>query len=425
MEKIKVGIFGLNRGASHIQGFLANNAEIVAVCDKMPEQLEKAKAKLGNHVDYYTDFDEFIEHKMDAVLLANHFHEHVPYALRCLEKNIHVLSECTAASTIAECVALVRAAEKSKAKYMLCENYPFMKFNLEIKRVCDSGSLGKLLYAEGEYNHPSAPSDVNFVKKFRKFEKHWRHFLPATYYLTHSLAPLMYATGAEPIRVTALPVCFPAKDTYAISHCSDRAAVITTLNNDKSVFKFFGWSTFGGHGNSYRICGTDGQIENVRGTNGKIMLRYNAWSKPADLEEATQFYMPDWNDKDKNLIENSGHGGSDFIVVRNFLDCIRNDTQPCFDVYFATKMSAVAILGHRSLLELGNAYDVPDFRREEDRVKWENDTLSHFYYDDVREPTIPCGSDPNYLPSAEQLEAFRKDIAGTDTSDDLTNPMQG
>ncbi len=78
MEKIRVGIFGLNRGASHIQGFLANNAEIVAVCHKIPERLEKVKAKLGNHVGYYTNFDEFIEQKMDAVLLANYFHEHVP-----------------------------------------------------------------------------------------------------------------------------------------------------------------------------------------------------------------------------------------------------------------------------------------------------------------------------------------------------------
>ena len=45
------------------------------------------------------------------------------------------------------------AAEKSKAKYMLLENYPFMLFNQEMKKIYEGGTLGKILYAEGEYNH--------------------------------------------------------------------------------------------------------------------------------------------------------------------------------------------------------------------------------------------------------------------------------
>ena len=62
MEKIRVGIFGLNRGAAHIPGFLGNNADIVAVCDQRENLLESARKKLGDGVGYYTSFDEFIEH---------------------------------------------------------------------------------------------------------------------------------------------------------------------------------------------------------------------------------------------------------------------------------------------------------------------------------------------------------------------------
>jgi len=40
--------------------------------------------------------------------------------------------------------------------------------------------------------------------------------------------------------------------------------MISTINDDGSVFRFTGCSHFGAHGNSYRVCGTEGQIENFR-----------------------------------------------------------------------------------------------------------------------------------------------------------------
>ena len=411
MEQIKIGVFGCNRGSDYFRSLLANNANIVAVCDKDDFWLNKAKERLGDGVAYYESFDEFIEHPMDAVLLANYFNEHAPYAIRFLEKGVHVLSECTAAGTMAECVALVRAAEKSKAKYMLCENYPFMKFNREIKRVCDEGTLGKILYAEGEYNHPGDGQDKSFPQRYVPYATHWRYFLPATYYVTHSLAPIMYATGANPIRVTAMPVYAPNQNPNDIvgTHNGDAAAIITTLNDDDSVFRFTGCATFGAHHNAYRVCGTEGQIENLRGMDEKIMLRYNKWSKPAEMETAN-LYDPQWNHKDEDLIVKEGHGGGDFLVIQEFLNCIREDKKPPFDVYFATRMSAVAILGGRSMMERGVPYDIPDFSKEEDRKKWENDTASPCYGPNGEEPTLPCCSHPDYKPMESQLNRYYEAI---------------
>ena len=61
MEKIKIGIFGINRGASYINSLLANDAEIVAICDKDEFWLNKAKEIMGDKTTYYTSFDEFYE----------------------------------------------------------------------------------------------------------------------------------------------------------------------------------------------------------------------------------------------------------------------------------------------------------------------------------------------------------------------------
>lgn len=107
MKKVKIGVFGARRGAAYFFSLLENNADIVAVCDKDEKYLAKAKEKLGNNTKYFKDFDSFIEEPMDAVFLANYFHEHTEYAIRCLERNIHVLSECTSNATMAEGVALV------------------------------------------------------------------------------------------------------------------------------------------------------------------------------------------------------------------------------------------------------------------------------------------------------------------------------
>ncbi|MBQ0101634.1 MAG: Gfo/Idh/MocA family oxidoreductase [Firmicutes bacterium] len=409
MKSIRIGIFGLSRGYDNVDSILLNNAEIVAGCDQSEVLRERMKQKLPN-IALYDSFDEFLNHDMDAVYLANNFAEHTKFAVRALEKNIHVISECTASGTLAECVELTRAAEKSRAIYMLAENYPYMLFNLEMQKVYKSGKLGKVLFAEGEYNHPVGPDDTYFIRRYEGHEKHWRFYVPATYYITHSLGPLMCATHSNPIRVTAMPIYFPRDDRYATaSYVGDNSAIITCLNDDNSVFRVTGCAHFGGHENSYRLACENGQIENVRGDD-KVMLRYDPWTTPIG-EEQRQFYHPAEDVDDAVRAKKTGHAGGDYYMFKDFFQSIREGTQPCLDAYVATRMSAVAILAHRSLMQYGVPYDVPDFRKEEDRVKYENDRETPFWGNDGSAPTIPCCSHPEFRPSEENLRKYREVFA--------------
>ena len=411
MRSIKVGIFGLSRGSSGIADILANGGDIVALCDLNRERLARINGMLDNKATLYTDFDEFINHPgLEAVLLDNYFHEHAPFAIKALEKNIHVLSECTANATMAEGVALVRAAQKSKAIYMLGENFQHRKYNDEIRRVCQEGTLGKVLFAEGEYNHPLDPTDLAYAKQLHPYAKHWRNFIPASYYITHSLGPLIYATEAIPKRVTALPVAGNIPDemtTRCIVYSpfkAEKAAIISILNEDGSVFRVTGCSKFGAKENSYRICGEKGQIENIRGSE-RLLLRYNEWETPEGCESKIN-YMPERSPEDAELCKDSGHAGADFFVVRDFFEAIREEKQPFFDVYRATAMSSVAILAHRSTLEFGMPYDVPDFHREEDLVKYENDHLSPFFGTDGSEPNMPWSAFPSKWYNEEGIARY-------------------
>ncbi len=411
MKKYKIGVLGAGRGVDLAKNFLLLGCEIVALCDCDEARLEYGVSRLAD-VPTFTDFDEFLNCEMDAVIIANLFHQHTPYVIKCFEKGLHVFCECTSNGTMAEGVELYRAYKNTKSIYFLAENYPQMVFNREMQRVCRGGTLGKILYAEGEYNHPFNMNDDDFRRVYMYHPKHWRHFLPRTYYITHSLGPVMCATGATPKTVTAFASFAPHEDDVpSAEFVGDRAAIITTQNDDGSIFRVTGCCGFGAHHNSYRICGTNGQIENLRGMGEKIMLRYNSWSIPEGKEEVN-CYDAQWNDKDEELIKSSGHGGGDYITARMFLECLEENREPehPFNLKAAIAMSSTAILAQRSVLEGGKPYMIPDFDREEDCLLYENDRLSPFYGEDGSEPTLPCCSHPDYHPSENQMKKYMEAI---------------
>ncbi|CAI8019425.1 dTDP-3,4-didehydro-2,6-dideoxy-alpha-D-glucose 3-reductase [Geodia barretti] len=155
--EIRVGVVGVGRGESFIKGATdAVGMKLVAICDVWEERLQAAGRTYG--VATFTDYDAFLEHDLDAVILANYFHEHAPFAVKALDAGKHVLSETSANGTIAQGVALCRAAERSGCIYMLAENYCYTVFSQELRRLYRTGEIGRVTYAEGEYTIPWRPT---------------------------------------------------------------------------------------------------------------------------------------------------------------------------------------------------------------------------------------------------------------------------
>ena len=175
--------------------------ELVALCDVWKERLKNLGRQLK--VAAYTDYDKFLEHEMDAVVLANFFHEHAPFAIQALKAGKHVMSETSCNATLAEGVELCRTVERTRLIYMLAENYPYTAFNMEMRHLYRSGEIGEVTYAEGEYNHPMSPRDRNAISCG---VNHWRNWLPSTYYCTHALAPLIFITETMPVKLNALSI---------------------------------------------------------------------------------------------------------------------------------------------------------------------------------------------------------------------------
>ena len=94
---IRVGVVGVGRGRSFMQAAAATGMELVAICDIWEERLI-AEGKALN-VLTFVDYDEFLGCDMDAVVLANYFHQHAPFAIKALNAGKHVMSETAACHT--------------------------------------------------------------------------------------------------------------------------------------------------------------------------------------------------------------------------------------------------------------------------------------------------------------------------------------
>lgn len=372
---VRVGVVGIGRGLAFIEQSTADlGIELVALCDTWAERLDEINAEHG--VATYTDYDEFLEHDMDAVVLANYFHQHAPFAIKALRAGKHVMSETAACMTMAEGVELVREVERSGLIYMLAEQYPFMAFNQEMKRLYDEGAVGEFRYGEGEYIHAMS---AQFLNSISPGVDHWRNWLPVTYYCSHALAPVMHITGTVPKSVTGFVVPYDEDDAEkarTVRRMDTAGMIVLTMDNGALV-KLLQYDLRGG-GHWVRIHGNRGLMENTRigGHHGQDRVRVwrESWEKPDGVPEE-MVYKPDFpehNDK----ASKSTHFGGDFFMNLIFADAVRTGIQPYFDVYRGVSMAAVGILAYRSALNGGMPIEVPDFRDEAARSAYESDHWS-------------------------------------------------
>ena len=419
-KRIRLGIWGLGRGTSFIKAANAVNIDIVAGCDYNQVLRDRFREKCPDAL-VTADEDEFLSTPgMDAVLVATYFEKHAEHTIKALEAGYHVMCEVTSFFTPAQGVRLVEAVQKSGKVYNLLENYPFTKENLYLAKLWKDGFFGEFQYGEFEYLHECRTLCYSYNMPGGDFPispgytaHSWRSWLDFHYYNTHSLGPVMKITGLRPVEVEAFPEAVSLPGYLPGSGMSKPCPSLIRMSNGGVMRNLCG-ATTGDYHMDKRIWGTRASAESLGGHG--LTLRIGA----AGSGFRTQV-EPVWPELGK-LAEAAGHGGGDFITARMFLDCIRSGDVPehPFNVYAATVISSVAILAHRSVMNGGQAYDIPDFHSEACRKAYENDRESPFYREDGTAPTIPCCSHPDYKPTPEQLGRYRSLMTdGKNSSDEV------
>lgn len=367
-KKLRIGVFGLRRGAGFLNLFDKNPyTKVVAACD-FDELRTMQLQKWRQDIVVYNDYGKFLEHDLDIVVICSYATEHAPQAVKALEAGKHVLSEVIACKTMAEGVALCRAVEKSKKLYMFAENYCYFSYTQEMQNLYRKGIIGPYRYGECEYIH-DCRAEWPIVTNG---PSHWRTWLPSTYYCTHSLGPIITITGTRPVKVTGFVV--PNKLGYEAGRCGDDwGLLICTMDND-ALTKVIPWSN-GAHSgttNWYRLYGTKGLMENNR---WREYQRVNLFVQTSRDKHYQKSYMSKFRTHAAEATK-EGHNGSDFFVIWRFIQAIVKGEKSPIDVYQAMDMTLPGILGYRSALQGNVPLAVPDFRNENVRKKYENDDWS-------------------------------------------------
>ena len=374
MNKVRVGVMGAGRGMSMIEQLLgSNDAVLVAICDQYEPSLERAGKFARDYqteVALFTSFEEFLEYPMDAVVLANYANEHAPYAIRCMNHGLHVMSEVLPVQTMQEAVALIETVEKTGKIYAYAENYCYMPAPREMRKLFREGKIGKFEYGEGEYMHNCEPGWHSLTNAD---PNHWRNTMYATYYCTHSAGPLIHISGMRPVSVTAFEMPFNERMERMGAKAGHTAVEMITLENGAVLKSLHG---VGCSRNSiwYSIYGSEGRLESARedAENGGVRRIYT------NLSERNPHKLPHTYEPGDELSEQAnaaGHGGSDFYTTYHFVQKILgNPEAEVIDVYEAMDMFMPGILGYQSILKGGVPVEIPNLRDPAVRERYRNNT---------------------------------------------------
>jgi len=376
MAKLKIGVFGGYRGHTMINVlFNHDDAELVAVCDKYEPILEGIKneaAAREMNVATYTDFDEFIKHDMDAVVLANYATEHAVYAIRCLKAGKHVMSEVLPCETMAQAVELIEAVEETGLVYTYAENYCYMRHAFEMWHRYKRGDIGEVTYIEGEYIHDCTAiwPQITYGDP-----DHWRNRMHPTFYCTHSIGPMLTMTGLRPVQVVGFET--PLHNQYKdIAITRGTGIEIVTLENGAIARSVHGDLKREPCSYNYMIYGQKGMMEGDRfpfKEDSELMHVYL---------ESDKFCRGDWENynpeppvEPEKAKKFGTHGGSDFYATHFFIEKIlgRPQGEWAIDVYTAVDMGICGLLAYKSILDGNVPVKVPNLRNKEERDAYRND----------------------------------------------------
>lgn len=142
----EVGIGGIS--GAHIPAWnRMEDVELVAICDIRPEMMDRFDGQFTeNAPQKYTDFDEMMaKETFDILDITLPTYMHADFAVKALEKGIHVVSEKPISLGKSDVARVYGAAEKAGKNFMVAHVLRFWPEYMYLKDCMDTGRFGKLV----------------------------------------------------------------------------------------------------------------------------------------------------------------------------------------------------------------------------------------------------------------------------------------
>ncbi len=391
-EKLTIAVIGCGAFAHHfVELYKAHpDTEKVYVCDLIPEKAQHFAEEFG--VEIIESFEAALQSR-EINCIANYTrrHQHGDITIRALKAGKHVFSAVPMASTVEECMEIVRLVKETGLTYMIgetCYYYPCAMF---CREAYAAGKFGAFSYAAAQYYHHIDSISYGKIKEERG--------MPPLFYPTHSTAMILSAVQSYVKRVTCAGTKTddPAfrKDGNPWGNEFINQYVFMELANGGTArvteARGFGY----GKPSSYisSLYGTRGSYEfsnaqhllyaaDFSGETEKITLTdVSDYVNPADMVKNK--HLPDfkervangewqWNSPAEIQTKEyarlprefaglkNGHMASHQLLIDDFCKAVTSGKTPVLNAWFAARCNIPGLVAIESAKQGGIPMDVPD-----------------------------------------------------------------
>lgn len=386
-KTVRIGVIGTGgRGTGHVGTLLSiEGTEIIAVCDLTLAKAENAanlceKAGKIRPKVYCKDENTWKElldkEKLDCVIIATYWDSHAAIALHAMKNGIYPGIEVPAALTVEDTWKLVETSEKTGIPCMMLENWSFRQDNLAVLNMKRLGMLGEIVHCHCAHSHDCID---HWFFDSKTGDQKW----PAEYllkynrdqYPTHSVGPVLswmdincgdvfteiYSTASASKGINAYFKRKFGNDHPNANLKYRQGDIITSLlktKMGKTLVINMDMQLPRPYSNRWMLQGTLGVYDEEKGSiylEGKSP-EYHTWEswKPYEQKFNHQWWPGD--------LSAQSHGGTDYVMLCQFLDAVKAKGPTPIDVYDSAVMTAIVELSGISIAK--NApVPFPDFTK--------------------------------------------------------------
>lgn len=395
LPPVRLAVIGTgNRGAGLLRTALrAPAVQVTAVCDLRDEAARRAAdiaatasgqtpRVLSGSENAWRGVLELPD--VDAVLIATPWQWHAAMAVESMRAGKYTGVEVPIALTCEECWQLLEVHEQTRTPCMMMENWSFRRDNLAVLNMIRGGLFGRMVHCHCAHSHDCV--DHWFFD--REGRMRWGgEFLArrnADQYPTHSLGPVLswldincgdafdtissHATASLGIN-EYFRRRFGPDHPYARQQWKQGDIVTSVVRTKmgKTIVINYDMQLPRPYDNRWMAQGTLGLYDEARSAvyiAGRSP-RYHEWEPFAPYQE--EYEHPWWKamrqpDTGGDPLA-AGHGGTDDLEVRLFLQAARGKTPLPLDLIDSLTMSAVIAGSEESIAKAGAPVPFPDFTR--------------------------------------------------------------